>query len=48
MCGNQLVHKIPSTNLAVAMNELEKLPPSPAIKVIEAHLKAATVQVNEN
>jgi hypothetical protein len=26
MCGNQQVHKTPSANIAVAMNELAKLP----------------------
>jgi hypothetical protein len=30
------------------MNELSKLPPSPTVDYMEAHLKAATVQVNEN
>jgi hypothetical protein len=43
MCGNQQVHKTPSANIAVAMNELAKLPQSPALDAIMAYLKAATV-----
>jgi hypothetical protein len=48
MCGNHQVHRTPTANIAVVMNELSKLPPSPVVEYMEAHLKAATVQVNEN
>jgi hypothetical protein len=48
MCGNHQVHRTPAANIAVVMNELSKLPPSPTVDYMEAHLKAATVQVNEN
>jgi hypothetical protein len=48
MCGNQQVHKTPSTNIAITMNELAKLPQSPALDTVMAYLKAAMVQVNEN
>jgi hypothetical protein len=47
MRDNQQVFKTPSANIAVAMNELNKLPESPALDVVKACLKAATVQVNE-
>jgi hypothetical protein len=33
MCNNQQVFKTPSANIAVAMNELNKLPESPALDV---------------
>jgi hypothetical protein len=48
MCGNQQVHKTPSINIVVAMNELAKLPQSPALDTVTTYLKAATVQVNDN
>jgi hypothetical protein len=47
MCDNQQVFKAPSANIVVAMNELNKLPESPALDAVKAYLKAATVQVNE-
>jgi hypothetical protein len=37
------VFKTPSANIAVAMNELNKLPESPALDAIKAYLKAATI-----
>jgi hypothetical protein len=43
MCDNQQVFKTPSANIAVAMNELNKFPESPALNAIKAYLKAATV-----
>jgi hypothetical protein len=46
MCGNQQVHKTPSINIVVAMNEL--VPQSPALDTVMTYLKAATVQVNDN
>jgi hypothetical protein len=47
MCDNQQVFKTPSASIAVAMNELNRLPESLALDVFKACLKAATVQVNE-
>jgi hypothetical protein len=47
MCDNQQVFKTPSTNIAIAMNELNKLPKSLALDTVKAYLKAVTVQVNE-
>jgi hypothetical protein len=47
MCDNQQVFKTPSTNIAIATNELNKLPKSLALDVVKAYLKAAIVQVNE-
>jgi hypothetical protein len=43
MCGNQQVHKTPSANIAIAMNELAKLPQSPMLDAVSAYLKAITV-----
>jgi hypothetical protein len=43
MCGNQQVHKTSSANIAVAMNELAKLPQSPMLDAVIAYLKATTV-----
>jgi hypothetical protein len=43
MCDNQQVFKTPSTNIAIAMNELNKLLESPALDAIKAYLKAAIV-----
>jgi hypothetical protein len=48
MVGNQKVFKTPSANIAIAINELAKLPPSPVLNLVVAHLKAFIVQVNEN
>jgi hypothetical protein len=47
ICDNQQVFKTLSTNIVVVMNELNKLPESPALDTIKAYLKAATVQVNK-
>jgi hypothetical protein len=47
MVRDQLVHQTPSTNLAVAFNELEKLSQSPEVEKIRAHIMVAQVQVNE-
>jgi hypothetical protein len=47
MCDNQQVFKTLSANISVAMNELNKLPESPALDAVKAYLKAATIQVNE-
>jgi hypothetical protein len=43
MCDNQQLFKTPSTNIAIAMNELNKLPKSPALDAIKTYLKAAIV-----
>jgi hypothetical protein len=43
MCDNQQVFKTPSDNIAVAMNELNKLPESPALDAVKAYLKVAIV-----
>jgi hypothetical protein len=43
MCYNQQVFKTPSTNKAIAMNELNKFPESPTLDDVKAYLKAATV-----
>jgi hypothetical protein len=48
MCGNQQVYKTPSSNIAVTMNELAKLPQSLALDAVTDYLTAATVEVNEN
>jgi hypothetical protein len=47
MCDNQQVFKTPSANIAVAMNELNKLPESPTLDAVKRYLKVATVRVNE-
>jgi hypothetical protein len=47
MCDNQQVFKTPSANIAITMNELNKLPESLALNAVKAYLKATTVQVNE-
>lgn len=47
-CGNRQFHKTPAANIVVVMKELSKLSPSPAVEYKKAHLKAATVQDNEN
>jgi uncharacterized protein YqgQ len=43
MCDNQQVFKTPSANIAVAMNELNKLLESLALDAVKAYLKAATI-----
>jgi hypothetical protein len=43
MCDNQQVFMTPRANIVVAMNELNKLPESPALDAVMAYLKAATV-----
>jgi hypothetical protein len=43
VCDNQQVFKMPSANIAIAMNEINKLPESPALDAIKAYLKAAIV-----
>jgi hypothetical protein len=43
MCDNQQGFKTLSANIAVTMNELNKLPGSPALDAVKAYLKAATV-----
>jgi len=47
MVGNQPVYQTPSANLAVAFNELAKLPHTPEVEKVQAHIIAAQVQVNE-
>ena len=44
---NQQVEQTPSANLAIATNELARLPPTPKVLKIQALLKAAQVQVND-
>jgi hypothetical protein len=34
MVGDQPVHQTPSANLAIAFNELEKLPQTPKVKKV--------------
>ena len=45
--GDQLVYQTPSTNLAVAFNELDKLPHTPKVEKVRAHIITAQVHVNE-
>jgi hypothetical protein len=47
MVGNQSMQKTSSANLIVVFNELEKLSLTPELEKIQAHIKAAQVQVNE-
>ena len=47
MLGDQPVCQTPSTNLAVAFNELDKLPHTLEVEKVQAHIIAAQVQVNE-
>lgn len=47
LVGNQKVHKTPSANIFMALNEIARMPASPALQFIEAHLKAATIQIND-
>lgn len=48
LVGNQKVHKTSSANIAIALNELGKIPPSLALEIVGNYLKAAQVQVFEN
>ena len=41
------VYKTPSANMAVATNELARLPQTPEVAKVAAMLKAAHCQVNE-
>ena len=43
MVGDQLVYQTPSTNLAIAFNELDKLPHTPEVEKVRAHIIAAHV-----
>jgi hypothetical protein len=43
MVGDQPVHQTLSANLAIAFNELEKLPPTPEVEKVRAHIIAAQV-----
>ena len=47
MVGDQPVYQTPSTNLAIAFKELDKLPHTPEVEKVQAHIIAAQVQVNE-
>ena len=47
MVGDQPVYQTPSANLAVAFNELDKLPHTLEVEKVRAHIIAAQVQVNE-
>jgi len=47
MVGDQSVYQTPSANLAIAFNELDKLPHTPEVKKVQAHIIAAKVQVND-
>ena len=43
MVGDQPVYQTPSANLAVAFNELDKLPHTPKVEKVRAHIIAAQV-----
>ena len=47
MVDNQQVEQTPSANLAMAIHELARLPPTLEVLKIQALLKAAQVQVND-
>ena len=47
MVGDQPVYQTPSTNLAVAFNEVDKLSHTLEVEKVCAHIIAAQVQVNE-
>ena len=47
MVGDQPVYQTPSANLAIAFNELDKLPHTLEVEKVRAHIIAAQVQVNE-
>ena len=41
MVGDQPVYQTPSANLAIAFNELDKLPHTPEVEKVQAHIIAA-------
>ena len=41
MVGDQPVYQTPSTNLAIAFNEIDKLPLTPEVEKVQAHIIAA-------
>ena len=47
MVGDQPVYQTPSTNLAIALKELNTLPHTLEVEKVRAHIIAAQVQVNE-
>ena len=47
MVGDQQVYQTPSANLAIAFNELDKLPHTLEVEKVRAHIIAAQVQVNK-
>ena len=47
MVHDQPAYQPPSANLAIAFNELAKLPHTPEVKKVRAHIIVAQVQVNE-
>ena len=47
MVGNQLVYQTPNANLAIAFNDLDKLPHTVEVEKVRAHIIAAQVLVNE-
>ena len=47
MVGDQPVYQTPSANLAISFNELNKLPHTPKVEKVRAHIIAAQIQVNE-
>ena len=47
MVGDQPVYQTPSTNLAIAFKELDKLPHTLEVEKVRAHIIATQVQVNE-
>ena len=47
MVGDQPVYQTPSANLAIAFNELDKLPHTLEVEKVRAHIIAAQVLVNE-
>ena len=47
MVGDQPVYQTSGANLAIAFNELDKLPHTLEVKKVRAHIIAAQVQVNK-
>lgn len=47
MVGDQPVHQMPSANIAIAFNEIDKLGQTPKTDKIRAYLMATQVQVND-
>ena len=43
MVGNQPVYQTPSANLAIAFNELDKLPHTPEVERVQTHIIATQV-----